>query len=325
MTDMLLYRLNRVPDKNYVKFLELIGVRLQPARPATADVTFRLTTPTNEERTIPRGTEVGTVRTETQESVTFATDRDLVISVPQLEHVLACRQGDRFLDYRPAAEQPGHGLGIFSDVPQEDDALYLGFSNDLRAHTLVIRLRCRIEGIGVDPDDPPLAWECWDGLESQWVRLARVRDTTGGLNRDGMVILDTPPTAAPRAVDETGPKTAFWVRCRVLRPRQGQGTYSDSPRLTAMPVVESMGGLVPATHAFKVVGEELGTSDGTPGQRFRLQTLPVLPRLDGETLEVETEREDGTIVFEPWVEVPSFGASDEDDPHFVVDDVPGTV
>ena len=32
MTDLLLYRLNRVPEKNYIKFLELIGVQLEPAR-----------------------------------------------------------------------------------------------------------------------------------------------------------------------------------------------------------------------------------------------------------------------------------------------------
>src|ERR1700751_2386082 len=30
MTDQLLYRLNRVPDRNYIKFLELLGVRLFP-------------------------------------------------------------------------------------------------------------------------------------------------------------------------------------------------------------------------------------------------------------------------------------------------------
>ena len=34
MTDQLLYRLNRVPDRLYVKFLELIGVRLFPPTPA---------------------------------------------------------------------------------------------------------------------------------------------------------------------------------------------------------------------------------------------------------------------------------------------------
>ena len=34
MTEILVYRLNQVPDRNYVKFLQLIGIELQPARPA---------------------------------------------------------------------------------------------------------------------------------------------------------------------------------------------------------------------------------------------------------------------------------------------------
>src|SRR4030042_3843441 len=58
MTDILLYRLNRVPEKNYIKFMELIGLRLKPPRPATVDVTFRLSAPQPEPVTIPRGTEL---------------------------------------------------------------------------------------------------------------------------------------------------------------------------------------------------------------------------------------------------------------------------
>jgi predicted phage baseplate assembly protein len=38
--DMLLYRLNRVPELAYIKFLELIGIELAPAQPARAEVTF---------------------------------------------------------------------------------------------------------------------------------------------------------------------------------------------------------------------------------------------------------------------------------------------
>src|SRR5438067_13112191 len=38
MTDQLLYRLNRVPELNYVKFLELLGVTLLPPTAASADV-----------------------------------------------------------------------------------------------------------------------------------------------------------------------------------------------------------------------------------------------------------------------------------------------
>src|SRR5919107_3536149 len=65
MTDMLIYRLNRVPDKNYVKFLDLIGIKLEPAHPARTTLNFRLSAPIEEELLIPLGTPVGTVRTET--------------------------------------------------------------------------------------------------------------------------------------------------------------------------------------------------------------------------------------------------------------------
>jgi predicted phage baseplate assembly protein len=112
---------------------------------------------------------------------------------------------------------------------------------------------------------------------------------------------------------------AYWLRCRVLPPRP-RNAYSESPRVTGVQV-ESLGGTVFASHAYPVDGEILGTSDGSPGQVFQLQTLPLLPRSVGERLEVEGD--DGE--FEPWREVPDFGASSPDDPHFVVDDVSGTV
>src|SRR5215472_9628627 len=38
--EMLLYRLNRVPALNYIKFLELIGLELEAAKPARAEVTL---------------------------------------------------------------------------------------------------------------------------------------------------------------------------------------------------------------------------------------------------------------------------------------------
>ena len=35
LTDQLLYRLNRVPDRLYLKFLDLIGLRMLPPTPAS--------------------------------------------------------------------------------------------------------------------------------------------------------------------------------------------------------------------------------------------------------------------------------------------------
>jgi hypothetical protein len=40
LSEMMLFRMARVPQLNYVKFLELIGVELMPAQPARADISF---------------------------------------------------------------------------------------------------------------------------------------------------------------------------------------------------------------------------------------------------------------------------------------------
>src|SRR5262249_3167191 len=45
MTEMILYRLNQVPDKHYVKFLELMGISLFPPEPAKVDLAFWLVAP----------------------------------------------------------------------------------------------------------------------------------------------------------------------------------------------------------------------------------------------------------------------------------------
>lgn len=45
LTDQMLLRFNQVPRRNYVAFLELLGVRLAPPTPAQTAVTFYLTRP----------------------------------------------------------------------------------------------------------------------------------------------------------------------------------------------------------------------------------------------------------------------------------------
>src|SRR5438034_4499670 len=58
MAEQVIYRLNRVPDRLYVKFLDLMGVRLYLAVPARAEITFWLSAPPNEILRVPGGTRV---------------------------------------------------------------------------------------------------------------------------------------------------------------------------------------------------------------------------------------------------------------------------
>ena len=58
MTEMLLYRVNRIPDRNYIAFLRLLGIELLPARPASAELTFTLARKDTDVVLVPKGTQV---------------------------------------------------------------------------------------------------------------------------------------------------------------------------------------------------------------------------------------------------------------------------
>ncbi len=63
LTDVMLYRLNRLPDKAFIEFLRLIGVTLAPPAAASVALRFGGTTARVRPVTVPRGTRVTLSRT----------------------------------------------------------------------------------------------------------------------------------------------------------------------------------------------------------------------------------------------------------------------
>lgn len=316
MVEMLLYRVNRVPEKAYITFMELMGVRLLPPAAARAPLTFWLSAPTSEPVTIPAGTEVATVQTSADNAVVFSTDAPLVVRPPSLVSCLTSPDEQGFEDQTRDLGHEGESFLAFSPSPRPGNAFYIGDAGDLSGHILTLTISCSIEGIGVDPRNPPLAWEAW--CSDGWLEAEVERDETGGLNKNGQVVLYLPQRMARR---ELGGKEAFWVRCRHVSPRRGQPTYSASPKIHALSV-ETTGITGSATHSVTIAGESLGQSSGLPGQHFQLEFAPVLPRRPGEALEVF---DDQRSAWEPWTEREHFGDSLPGDTHFTLDSVSGLV
>src|SRR6202165_1476540 len=94
MTDQVVYRLNRVPERNYIKFLELIGVRLFPPTAARAAITFWLAGPQPGVIHIRPGTQVATLRTDTDEAVAFTTVGELPIRTTSLSYLASTLAGE---------------------------------------------------------------------------------------------------------------------------------------------------------------------------------------------------------------------------------------
>jgi predicted phage baseplate assembly protein len=319
MSEMVLYRVNQVPDRLYVHFLNLVGVEPFPPSVARADLTFWLSAVLDQPIVVPRGTEVSTGTTLAdaalghQEAVVFATTDDLVISPPELIGALTITAQNRVTDVWDDLRFAGATALCFgSDPLTAGDALYVGFADDIAGLALRLSISAQAEGIGVDPHDPPLLWESWNG--EGWVELIVFSDTTGGLNRAGEVVLLVGPEDELLTL---GGVPAHWVRARLVAPKPGQPTYQESPRIGAL-TVAAVGGTASAEHAQTAPAEMVGRSDGRPAQVFTVSRFPVLPRGSGERIRVTDV--DGAA---EWQEVADFSRSGPADPHVVWDNGTG--
>ncbi|MEE8392264.1 MAG: putative baseplate assembly protein [Anaerolineae bacterium] len=331
MTELIVYRMNQVPEKNYIKFLELLGMQRQPAGSARTDLTFWLSislpiSPDNDEPVIvPQGIQVISRRIGEEEEVIFSTDRKLSIVPPKLTQLR--RAEDFNKNYLPRL-----GIETFyafnQTKPEVGDTFYLGFdeSRDISGHILQLTFECeRTQAVGVRREDPPWVWECsmGDGVWEEVLSSVRQgeKDTTGGLNNPrGSLVFYLPLGMRP---DPVYGRNALWMRCHLEQRRPEQGMYSESPRVMNV-TAYTLGATVPATHAVIVENETLGRSDGEPGQTFQLEYAPILTLQEGETVEVEEKRH-GEIGFVPWQFVPEIGHSDRYDRHFTLDTASGEV
>ncbi len=314
MTDQLLYRLNRVPDRNYIKFLELIGVRLFPPTAATTKVTFWLSAPQEIPIVVPVGVEVATPRTEAVGSAVAFTTTDTLDIVPsEMSYIASIPTGGTWRNHTDAIKLAP--FSCFSTHPVPDETLLIGLSAGVPRCAISLRFDCTIEGIGVDPEWPPLAWEAFDG--DSWVECEVDRDTTGGLNRTGEVVLHVPSTHVMSLEHQL---RAGWIRARVTTPEEDQPFYSNSPLIHGLEV-HTIGGTIEAVQAEVIEAEVIGLSEGVPGQRFQVARIPVVPSGDPVVLEVSDEEEG----WQEWVEVSDFAQSQPADRHFVLDSVAGEV
>src|SRR5215471_12014776 len=88
LSDMLIYRMNKVPALNYLKFLELIGIELNPANPAQAEITFPVVaTNTDPFVIVPLHTQVSAP--QGSPPLIFETDRAIFALTASLASVLS--------------------------------------------------------------------------------------------------------------------------------------------------------------------------------------------------------------------------------------------
>lgn len=318
MTDLLLYRLGRVPELNYLKFLELIGIELLPAEPARVEITFPVVAAGPPTVIVRRRTQVSAQASDSPRPVVFETERALIAIAARLASVQVfdafsfsdvTPQNDGRLGFQPfgsnAVLESALLLGFDAPGPFPETELDLTFfvADPGAASAFACHLLRQV------PLSPArLAWEYWSGAE--WRTLSLLKDDTLAFTRSGHVHLRTPAsTLFPKAVIPSDvPAARFWIRARLE-----SASYERVPSLLGVRT-----NTVPAVQAETILDEVLGGSDGSPGQEFTLANKPIL----ADTLVLQVDEGSG---FQTWQRVDDLSASRPNDQHYMLNRTTGTI
>jgi predicted phage baseplate assembly protein len=325
LSEMLLYRMNRVPALNYIKFLQLIGVELKPAEPAMAEVTLPVEAafPQAVVR-VPSRTQLSAEAEGGGPTLVFETMRAVVAFRAALDAVVSY---DPDTDFTPLTEnnaQAAQPFQPFGSRAPEGAFLALGFVDPdaLPGETLDIafvaagarqglpHVTCS-DGASSSVAPAKLIWEYNDN--GAWRALTLLRDDTLALTRSGHVLLKLPaagiPIGAKAALTPADPVKRYWLRARVAMSQ-----YEDAPQLLAIRT-----NTIAVEQAETIRDEVLGGSDGSRNQRFRLANRPVL----NGSLELYIQVSDEGAA--RWTEVPDLFGSKPGDNHYVLNRTTGEV
>jgi uncharacterized phage protein gp47/JayE len=195
MTEMTLYRLNKVPEKTYLSLLELMGLSLVAPQSARAIVRFSLVEGYRKAVSIARGTQVAAI-TGDNESCVFETERDLVINESRL---VGCvnRVGERWSERcDDGAVRP---FTVFESTESVDHILYISspsLAYLAEAHHVQVSFE-PIREISTVREEIVnyLYWEYWNGRA--WVHVDANRAIPGRKKKDDVVYFSGPLEIEP--------------------------------------------------------------------------------------------------------------------------------
>jgi predicted phage baseplate assembly protein len=125
MTEMVIYRLNKVPEKNFLTFLDLIGVRLKAPEPARVVLELTPSEGAEGELTVKKGTKVATLQAGGGEAVTFETLRDITLLPVHVTRAVSSHRAT-VADHTAALAEGDAKEPLFTGVQEVERFLYLG-------------------------------------------------------------------------------------------------------------------------------------------------------------------------------------------------------
>lgn len=252
LSELVIERLNHVPDKNLLAFLDMIGASLLPPQSARVPLTFSLVQGSIVDGLVSAGTRVAAIQAQGETApVIFETEDELVVTAAQLNSLFVRHpEKDGYADNSFLINSvSSKAVAAFDADTQLEHIFYLGHDT-LFSYPGLQQLQLDFQA--TQPPAPFQAqWEAWDGL--RWTKIPASLSAGGAETTDGDKYLTTNGTVYFASVPPL-PQLALlgfeksWLRCRLLTPLSTttplpEGTINDDqlPDVTSINMTATMG------------------------------------------------------------------------------------
>jgi hypothetical protein len=213
--ELIIQRLNKVPEKNVLAFLNYVGESVLPPQPARVPLTFSLAAGSPEDAVVRAGTQVAAPPGEGEEvPVIYETEQELTVTAAKLDSIFVRDpEQDMYTDCSPLiASSAPTGVPAFQGGRRIEHILYIG-DGDLFGYPHVKALRVIFQLSKKLGNRAKLEWQIRDG--GDW----RNRDPAkpSGLGKTGKNTVAFGPFSA-LDVHSVNATASRWLRCKLTTP-----------------------------------------------------------------------------------------------------------
>jgi hypothetical protein len=233
LQEQILSRLNRVPDKNLLAFLDMMGIKLLAAQSARAAVTFTLANGTTEHVLVPSGTLLSGQAADGSGEVIFQTEKDQLITPANRQGIFSYDVSQDSIYEHTQDDKEPKPFTVFEGENKQERSLYLGHADLLnQKKPTKIEVDFLLSEPASDSSDLDLVWEYFDG--TRWAAITRFErdqkthdfdknDGTRLFTASGIMVLEKRVTGEIAETEVDGNKNR-WIRCRLTESLPGNTT-----------------------------------------------------------------------------------------------------
>ncbi|VAW40776.1 hypothetical protein MNBD_CHLOROFLEXI01-383, partial [hydrothermal vent metagenome] len=242
-------RLNQVPEKSFLSFLNLIGADMAPAQPARVPLTFQLAADSPVDAFVPAGSQVAAPAGEEVEAETiFETEQDLLVTRSRLTAVYARafdtkKDQDQYGQYTAAATGlENRPFPYFAGDTEMEHFLYFACDALLNIKDPTdISIRFQTNS-AAQLNKLPISWAYWDDKAKAWQPFTQAQVNSQATNEAWVTTLTACPPLKASVVNGSA---GGWLRLQLHLPlppnRQdlpldGIAVGSSKPSKLALPL-----------------------------------------------------------------------------------------